>query len=244
MASNPLEQFDLNTSTFGFSAIGVENLGATEYTLVTIACDESGSVSSFKSEIEKALKTVVEACRHSPRADNLLLRVITFGNSLKELHGFKPLQDCAPDAYLGALNPNGMTALCDASVNAIEAAVLYGTKLTDEDYGCNGILVVVTDGDDNHSTNTPNQAKLLLQKIGADEQLESFVSILIGVNVNDPDISNKLKSFQAAVGFNQYIEIDNATPNVLAKLAKFVSKSISAQSQALGTGGPSKAISF
>lgn len=239
-----LDQFNLNTSNFGFSAVSVDKLGASEYTLVTIACDESGSVQGFKGDMEKALKTIIEACRHSPRADNLLLRVVSFANDLKEIHGFKPLQDCSPDSYLDALKPYGMTALCDATVNAIEAATVYGKRLVDEDYQCNGILIVITDGDDNHSTNTTSQAKKVLAQVSAQEKLESFVSILIGVNVNDPAISVKLKDFKDQVGFTQYIEVDNATASVLAKLAQFVSKSISAQSQSLGTGGPSKAINF
>lgn len=45
-------------------------------------------------------------------------------------------------------------------------------------------------------------------------------------------------------GFTQYVEVDNATDAKLAKLADFVSRSVSSQSQALGSGGPSKALTF
>ena len=39
-----------------------------------------------------------------------------------------------------------------------------------------------------------------------------------------------------------HIDVGDATPRKLAKLAAFVSQSISSQSQALGTGGPSQNI--
>ena len=70
------------------------------------------------------------------------------------------------------------------------------------------------------------------------------MSVLIGVNVTNPTLAAYLSSFKTDAGFTQYIELDNATAGKLAKLAEFVSKSISAQSQALGTGGPSKQLSL
>ena len=42
---------------------------------------------------------------------------------------------------------------------------------------------------------------------------------------------------------SQYIDAGAATKGKLAKLADFVSQSVSSQSQALGTGGPSQNIS-
>jgi hypothetical protein len=137
-----------------------------------------------------------------------------------------------------------MTALVDGTVNSIEALTQYGKDLVESDYETNGILVVITDGMDNASTNTKSQAKKLIKDIQKEESLESLVSILVGVNVNEPDIGIYLKDFEGEVGFTQYVEVDNATASTLAKLAEFVSKSISAQSQALNSGGPSAPLSF
>jgi uncharacterized protein YegL len=234
--SSDMLQHSLTTSHFGFSAKNVDELGATEYTLVTIAVDISSSVSAFEREMEKCLKAIVEACRKSPRADNLMIRILKFGSDLDELHGFKLLQECHP----GCLGVGGTTALCDATVNATEALGAYGQKLVDGDFDTNGILIVITDGDDNNSTNTTKQAEQAIQAINQAESLESLVTILVAVNVSDPHMSQRLKQFNDGVGFMQYVELDNASATTLAKLAKFVSKSISSQSQALGTGGPSQ----
>jgi uncharacterized protein YegL len=238
--SSEMLQHSLTTSHFGFSAKNVDELGATEYTLVTIAVDISSSVADFKREMEKCLKEIVDACRRSPRADNLMIRIVMFGSSLQELHGFKLLQECHPGDYDDCLPVGGMTALCDASVNAIEALGSYGQRLVDGDFDTNGILIVITDGDDNNSTNTPNQASKAIKTISKAETLESLVTILVAVNISDPHVSQCIKKFEKAVGFMQYVELNNASASTLAKLAKFVSKSISSQSQALGTGGPSQ----
>ena len=108
----------------------------------------------------------------------------------------------------------------------------------------NGIFVVVTDGDDNDSKTTPTMLKDEVAKAVSGENLESLVSILVGVNVQDPRMSQRLKEFQTDANFTQYVEIENATDGKIAKLAEFVSRSVSSQSQALGSGGASKILSF
>jgi hypothetical protein len=239
-----MESHALTGSNYGFSATRVEDLGATEYTIVAITGDRSGSVSSFQKEIEGCIKEIVKSCQHSPRADNLMMRLTTFDTRLDEVHGFRPLSECNLDDYDGAISPGGMTALYDAACNAMDAATQYGKDLTENDFDVNAIVFVLTDGMDNASTFTPVQVKEALGNAVQSEALESIVSILVGVNVTDPTVSQYLKDFHAAAGFTQYVELGDAKANTLAKLADFVSRSISAQSQALGTGGPSQSLSF
>jgi hypothetical protein len=57
--------------SFQFSAIRPEDLGATEYTLVTIVVDITGSIADFADELLKSVKAIIEACKKSPRAENL-----------------------------------------------------------------------------------------------------------------------------------------------------------------------------
>lgn len=239
MTSDILEQRNLAVSPFGFSAERLDDLGASEYTLVTVAVDDSGSVSAFRSDMEKCMKEIVDACRKSPRADNLMLRVITFGSNLEEIHGFKQLVNCSPNDYSNILSCGGMTALCDGVMNSVEAIGNYGKDLVENDLDVNGIIIVITDGMDNNSTNNMSQCKDGLKKIVLDENLESLVSLLIGVNVQEPSIERYLSDFEKEVSFTQYVKLQDASAKTLAKLAQFISKSISAQSQALGTGGPS-----
>lgn len=247
-ASEMLDQFALPTGTYGYSAISLddERIGATEYTLVTIAVDVSGSVSSYKTEMEEAIKEIVDSCNKSPRKDNLMIRIVTFDDDMQELHGFKLLVDCKPSDYTDCLTIGGCTALFDAANNAIEATNDYAKKLGDNEFDANAIVVILTDGCDNRSNvATPATIKKTLQASVQEEALESMLSILVGVGVSGyGGVAQALDDFKNEAGITQYVEIADANSSTLAKLAKFVSQSISAQSQALGTGGPSQALQF
>ncbi len=228
---------------FTFQGAKVDRLGATEYTLATIAVDETGSVDGFQAGLRQALITAVDSCKKSPRSDNLLLRVITFSDKyprgVNEIHGFKPLADIDPQAY-PQLQPGGCTPLCDAAYSALAAANTYGDQLKQGDFAANGIIFIITDGDDNASVATTSKVKAEAERSVKGEILESMISILIGINATQ--YATQLANFQQEVGMTQFIDAGAATPQKLAKLGKFVSQSISSQSQALGTGGPSQNI--
>ncbi len=239
-----LTQYTYVNSQYGFSATKIGDLGASEYTLASVVVDVSSSVAPFAKDLTKAVKEVVRACKYSPRADNLMVRLTQFASGLDEVHGFKLLENCNESDYDQALNVGGATALFDASVNAISATSLYGADLNKNDFSANGIVVIITDGDDNNSSFSAHAVKDALANVVRDEYLESLITILIGVNINDRYISQRLQDFNSVVGFTQYIELDKADAKTLAKLAEFVSKSISAQSQSLGTGGPSQSLTI
>jgi hypothetical protein len=173
-----------------------------------------------------------------------MARYLTFNHHIQEVHGFKPLAGCHLAGYDGSVNTGGGTALYDASVNLVDSLATYGKQLIDEEYSVNGIVVILTDGEDLHSTLTAKSVKEALTRATGSESLESLVSILIGVNVTDPNVGRFLADFKTAAGFTQYVETKDASPQTLAKLAGFISRSVSSQSQAVGTKGPSQPITF
>jgi hypothetical protein len=137
-----------------------------------------------------------------------------------------------------------MTALYDATVNAVASTMNYAQKLSAADFSANAILFVVTDGMDNASRASAKQVKVSIDAAIRSEALESIVSVLIGVSVQDAEVSRYLKQFQVDAGFTQYVELEQAEAKTLARLAQFVSQSISAQSQALGSGAVSQPLVF
>jgi hypothetical protein len=233
----------LSGSHYGFSGTRIDDLGAAEYTLVTIVCDQSGSVSGFRTEIEACIDQIVKACQRSPRADNLMLRLVSFDSTLSEVHGFKPIMECSPADYQHFLQCGGCTALYDASVNAVSALSAYGQDLVDHGFSANGIVFVVTDGEDNTSNATAKTVRDVLTQGVSGEHLESLLSVLVGVNVGSGPVSAGLMDFSAKAGFTEYIEIAKANTSTLAGLARFASRSIAAQSVMLGS-GKSASLSF
>jgi uncharacterized protein YegL len=232
--------------SFQFSAIRITDLAdiASEFTLVTAVIDFTGSVGGFEKDLHKALVQIVEACKKSPRAENLLMRVVTFNyhNQICEVHGFKPLNTIDPAAYKLPV-PSGMTALYDASYEAIAATLTYSESLIKQEFNCNACIYIITDGADNDSKiATPTSIKKKLGDSTKAEVIESLITVLVGINTQG--CKDYLEDFQKDAGLTQYVDVDVATPQKLAKLAAFVSKSISSTSQALGTGAASQPLTF
>jgi len=243
-----LEQLQAG-SGYKFSATKVKALGAHMYTLASIVMDASGSVEPFATQLEQALKTIFKACEKSPRSDNLMLRLTQFSSRLTELHGFKLLGSIAEKDYDNILQLGGSTALFDAVDEAIQATATYGKQLTSQDFLCNAIVVVVTDGESNTgninsgdiSVDAAVIKKALLAARRA-ENLESILLILVGVTNDDVSLNTYLQTVKDDGGFDQYVSIGKASPGRIAKLAEFVSQSISSTSSALGTGAASTPI--
>jgi hypothetical protein len=228
-------------ANFAFSGVRPEKLGSTEYTLVTLVTDITGSVDGFQGELLAMKKAVVQACHRSPRAEYLMLRSVEFNESVAEEHGFMELIRVDPASYKTP-NCHGLTALYDATYNAVAATNEYAKLLTEQDFSVNGLVVVVTDGDDNRSHHSKKAVADEVVRGIRNEWLESLNVILVGVNAGR--YKRELEGFQKDAGLSQYVDVGDATPDKLARLAQFVSRSISSQSQSLGTGGASQALVF
>lgn len=235
---------------FQFSAIRPDTLGGTEYTLVTIVCDITGSVSPFAKELRDCVISIVKGCKKHDRVENLMLRLVLFNTTVgvQEVHGFLNVSRIIPDDYEELL-PDGGTPLYDATYSSIGATLKYAKTLTDKNFDVNGCVYIITDGDDNRSKLTPKYIAELTQQAVVGEDIESLITVLIGIF--DPHnqqqaqyISGLLDKFHKEAQLTQYVDAGDATPQKLAKLANFVSESVSSQSQALGSSTASQPLTF
>lgn len=232
----------VNVGSFQFSAIGIDKLSETQYTLVTLIVDITGSVSGFENDLLRMIQESVRGCKKSPRADNILLRVLTFNTDVYEVHGYRLLNQIDENADYPALRPTRATALYDATFNGLKAAAEYGKQLADQDFDANVLVIVITDGADNASSCTPSVIKGVIEDIHKNELLAGVKTILIGVN--DKSCRTYLDTFKTGGGLDEYVSMGNVTPQKLAKLAGFVSKSVSSSSQSLMTGTPAATPAF
>ena len=243
--SDEMQVQSIAGGAFEFSGAKPETLGAAEYTLVAIVADVTGSVQGFEDVLLKAIKDAATGCQKCAGADNLLLRYVNFATDVQEIHGFQPLRSFDPQADYPNLRCGGNTALFDAVYESVTAMNAYAKTLTDNDFAVNGIIFVTTDGDDNASRRAkdPSAVRDAIRKAMQDEHMESLVTILIGVNTDD--CKEYLDRFHQEAGITQFVDIkDFRDDKTGARLAGFISKSVSSQSQALGTGGPSQSLSF
>lgn len=243
-------------SGFGFTGTPVEKLGSSEYTICTVAMDLSGSVQGWERKLEECVKTIAMACRKSPRAENLLLRVLGFNQDTWEIHGFCELRNVNAADYDNKFAASGSTALLDAYLNAVESTGDYAEKLANKDIFCNAVVFIVTDGDENSSkvatigSQTGSQAiehgmksiAKAVEKIRRKEILESIKTVLVGIADPGSNLESLLKELKDKSQTDEFVMIGDMSKSTLAKLAGFVSQSISSSSQALNTGGPSQPI--
>lgn len=225
---------------FNYSGVRPEKLGAAEYTLVLIGGDISSSIFGFEANINECIKAAVKACKKSPRAENLLVRRISFGSNIREEHGFMLLSGIDPDQYQ-PIPAGGSTVLLDAIYSGVGATQQYGSDLVKSGYAVNAISFFVTDGQDVGSKMGRHDVKKLLESVAKAEQIESHVTVLIGINAKD--YKNYQQQLVNDMGFSQYIDAGDATETNLAKLANFMSRSISSQSSSIGK-GPSQPLTI
>lgn len=233
--SAPMVSRRLAGSAYGYSATRLDALGAAEYTLVAVAADQSGSVAGFRVEIERCLAEIVRACRAHPRAEHVMLRTVAFDDALHEVHGFRPLPSLDPASYAGCLRAGGSTALHDAALNAVASVTSYGDTLAGADFAVNGLVFVLTDGEDNASAASASAVRAAVAAAVASERLSGVRTVLVGVGVGGPT-SAALMRFSAEAGFDDYVGIETADAASLQRLAAFASRSIAVSSTALGAG--------
>ncbi len=253
MPTDDDQSFKIPTAagTFVFSGVKLEKLGASEYTLVTMVVDESGTTYPFANRLLDVVKMVVGACQKNDRSEFLLFRLLAFSSQVTEVHGFKLLNEIDLNAYPN-FNPSGTTALYNASLDAIGATVEYAKHLDKKDYDVNGCIFILTDGLNNVPPVTPSMIRAKTEEIIQEETgLESLQTILIGLQ--DPQLQGddmadqvviELETFQTEAGLTKFINAGDATEKNLAHVADWVSQSVSSTSQIVGSGGPSQVLAF
>lgn len=241
--SQQVSSYTIPGSQYGYTGMAIDTLASFENTIAQGLLDESGSTNSFAKQMEDAVKFIIRSLRNSPRADNLIYRQCHFATNYREHHGFLPLSQINESMYDGCYIPGGITTLYDSTDRMLKEVKDYGKKQAEQKYSCNGICYMLTDGRDYGSVYGQNDVKSTLMNVNSDESLESLITILIGVN-EDSGIQRDLEAYAKFVGFTQYIPLGKADVKTLNKLGNFLSQSISSQSQALGTGGPSQSLTF
>lgn len=244
---------DYNFGNFVFTGTRPENLTEAEYTVVNILTDMTGSVEDFADQLLQMEKQIVQdakgtKAKPSAYGKKLVIRLNRFNSSNNsannsEVYGFRQVSDIDIDADHQPFHPTGGTPLIDSTFDGVNAVLNYCKDLRQNDFTVNGLVVVITDGDENSSRRaTLPQLKKLITEAVKTEALDSFKAILVGVNTSN--CGAFLQKFQADAGFDQYVDAGDVKDGTIGKLAKFISQSISSTSQALGTGSPSQNLTI
>jgi hypothetical protein len=210
----------------GAAGTPLENIEATDVTLVTILIDASSSIAM--SNLEKAVREgqheLLRAFAGSREKDKILVALWTFADSVDVVHSYVPVGDATKlddHNYRGA----GYTRLYDAWCAALTANVTYAQQLRDGGTPVKSVVVAITDGDDTGSQQKPKHCRALSEDVLKTEQ---FVLAFVGVG-QASNFRRVAKSMGVPDGC---IEVQpQATPEALRKVFQMVSRSAIRASQ-------------
>jgi hypothetical protein len=212
----------------GAAGTALENITASDVTLVTVLIDASSSIAHAKLEqaVRDGQNALIDAFAGSKEKDSILLALWTFNDSPKVVHSYVPVGDAT---RLDAKNyrGSGTTTLYDTWCSALAANVAYAEKLRDSGTPVRSVVVVITDGADCGSKRRPADCERLSRDLLASE---TFVLAFVGVG-QDADFRKVARAMGVPDGC---IEVQtDATPSSLRQVFQMVSRSAIRASQGL-----------
>lgn len=210
----------------GAAGKALEDIVASEVTLITVLIDASGSIA--QSGLEQAVRdgqaALVEAFAGTREREGLLLALWTFNDQLEVKHAYVPVDD-AVKLSSATYRAGGGTRLYDTWCDALAANVAYAQRLRDGGTPCKSVVVVLTDGEDVGSTRSAADCARLSRDLLASEQ---FTLAFVGVG---PDVHFEQVARSMGVPPGCILVQRDATPGALRKTFAMVSQSAIRASQ-------------
>jgi len=229
-----MENQNFNDVDFGGAMdFDPDNLEAEETINAVFVVDISPSIRRFEGELNAALKDFTETMQKSHVADNLLVSIVEFNDSINVKSGFQPITNIKLDDFQGT---GYGTALYDAVLKGMKQALDYKETLEQSGITCKTLLFVITDGEDNSSDfqSAEKVKQLHLDILQNEQNAFSFVSVMFGLG----DEAN-FKEAKDNMGI-QHLGKVGTTGAELRKMINFISSSISSAS----SGGSIPDITF
>jgi hypothetical protein len=217
----------------GAAGMDLEDIVASDVTLVTVLLDASSSIhaSGLEQAIRDGQNALLDAFAASREKDSVLVACWTFNDELRVLHSYVPVDDAArldTGNYAGV----GATHLYDTWCDALGANVAYAQRLRNGGTPCRSVIVVITDGEDCGSRRRAVDCARISKDLLASEQ---FVLAFVGVG-DEATFRDVAKRMGVPDGC---VEVQTqATPAALRKVFRMVSQSAIRASRGLIAPGP------
>ena len=156
------------TVLMGCVGASLDDLDASEATLVSVVLDMSSSMQPYRAAVIDAYGAMRSALAGSKAAASILLSTWVFNGTPNLLHGYQPVGWNAP---LGPAEyaPDGCTALYDALLGCMTGLVAYGQALLDNGVPNRRVLFVLSDGEDNSSRASALDVRTAARALSAQE---------------------------------------------------------------------------
>ena len=210
----------------GAAGKDLEDIDASEVTLVTVLIDASTSIQTRALEVSvrEGQNALLDAFAGAKERDAVLLACWTFNQTQKVVHSYVPVGD-ATRLDANTYRALGSTALYDTWCAALSANVAYAQRLRDGGTPARSVVIVVTDGEDVGSTRTAADCARLSHDLLASEL---FTLALVGVGT-DVNFENVARAMGVPAGCVLWEK--DATPANLRRAFQLVSRSAVRASQ-------------
>jgi len=211
-----------DTVLMGCNGLAIDEITATEVTLITALYDVSSSIeySKLRNAVVEGQKEMLKALRGTKKKDEIMMAQWIFNNDITVLHSYLPITDAV---NLDSSNyiPSGSTSLYDVLMYAMTSNLAYAELLKSSGTPVQSIIIVLTDGEDTSSKGTACDVKKIANDLLKTEQ---YVLAYAGVGKDDHNAVAK------SIGFPSVI-VTGATESEIRKIFRMMSESIISVSQ-------------
>lgn len=231
LSQNTLEVINVDDTVLeGIDGTDIDNIIATDVTLMTVIIDDSGSIdgANLTKSIIIGQNTMMTSLENSKQKDNILIAQWKLGNNAELLHSYLPVEQAVRLDKVN-YNPQHSTALYDVWIDALASNVAYAQQLKSAGTPVKSIVVVITDGQDNSSR------KYRIgdcKKINTDLlQSEQFILAFVGAGRDKAD-EDLFREIAKDMGFPDGAVLTiNATASEIRKVFNVISQSAIRASQ-------------
>lgn len=217
----------------GAAGMDVEEVQASDVTLITVLVDHSSSIgcSSLEPAVREGYNALLEAFSGSRQKDSIMVASWLFNDRSTVMHSYVPVGDAT---RLDGWNyrSSGGTSLYDTWLDALGANVAYAQRLRDGGTPCRSIVVVLTDGEDTTSTRRDADCARVAKDLLASEQ---FILAFVGVG-SESDFKQVAR--RMGIPAKCVLVEKSATPKGLRQAFQMVSQSALSASQGKILPGP------
>ncbi len=212
----------------GAAGMAMEDIVATDVTLITVLIDASSSIgyAGLEKSVRAGQNALLDAFAGSREAEEILVALWTFANEHQAVHSYVPVGDATRLNHRNYRSA-GMTVLYDAWCDALAANVAYAQQLRDSGTPCRSVIVAITDGEDTGSARQVHECARISRDLLASEQ---FVLAFVGVG-DDTDFRRVARQMGIPKGCVAVQK--DATPTALRQVFQMVSQSALRVSQGL-----------
>lgn len=206
-----------------FANFNPEEIEVDETINAVFVIDTSYSVSTYINELNSAFNDFTESMQKSHVADKLFVSIVEFDKNVRVSSGFRPVTSIPVMDF--SKNLGGWTSLYDAVHTGLKNALDYRENLENSGVETKTLLFVITDGEDNSSSNPPSKVKNIISKLNKEEKSAfSFTSVLFGLG-NQANF----KKAQKDMGIEHLAQIGTSGDEI-KRMIGFISQSISSVS--------------